>query len=629
MARVAGVHQPPKPKRARPFAVAVAVTLVLMAVSAAVAIGWRGQLQGEGRNEFGVQATEAELLVRTQLQTTRDLLEATRTSVSDGTDVEAKQFEDTVAAALPDSLPSLATVTLVEQVPVDGIQALEEARRQDGLPDFAVQSVDEVGRPPAIATFEASNRSGAAILSGYDLREVPALANALRPDLGRTVRITPLLDPLPAEVLDVHPDLGRSGFAMVAPAGDGTWVVAVMSGDELAAEAAAVDPELDVALEVDGLVGASTDPGGAAVDLGAVDSEARMRSTIAFEGGPMYITVADVDGLAGGGWREPGLLLGAGMALSILFGSLILVLARGRAGALAVASAAQLARDRSEQNFRAVVQHLSDLVMVTDGDLEITFVTPSVGALLGRDAAGLPGRTVSDLVHPADRALLASLASRSGVSETGLVRFGHSDGSDRSFEVVVTNRLEDPAIGGLVFTAHDVTDRVKLENRLSHDATHDVLTGLPNRALIRDRLQHALIRAERTGSRVAVVWGDLDGFKAVNDLHGHLVGDQLLVEVARRLRGAARAMDTVGRWSGDEFIVICEELEDERGARLVAERLLGEVVLPVDHGRTYIDVAMSLGVALAEPGEGADSVLNRADQAMYVAKSSQNITFAA
>ena len=364
------------------------------------------------------------------------------------------------------------------------------------------------------------------------------------------------------------------------------------------------------------------------VDLSAVDEDVRETGPVAIEGGPLLVTVADVDGLAGGTWREPGLVLGAGIALSILFGSLILVLARGRAGALQVASEAELARDRSEQHFRAVVQHLSDLVVVTDPDLSITYVTPSVASLLGRNAAALPGGSISDLVHPDDRSLLAALASRSGVSERGLVRFTHSDGSDRTFEVVVANRLGDPAIGGLVLTGHDMTDRVQLEDRLAHDATHDALTSLPNRALIRDRLEHALQRAERTGSRVAVVFGDLDEFKGVNDLHGHLVGDELLAEVARRLRGAARAMDTVGRWAGDEFVVICEELEDEAGARLVAERLQGEVVGPVQVEDATIGVAMSLGVALAEAGEGADSVLDRADQAMYRAKATRSIVFA-
>jgi diguanylate cyclase (GGDEF)-like protein/PAS domain S-box-containing protein len=417
---------------------------------------------------------------------------------------------------------------------------------------------------------------------------------------------------------------------MVAPAGPGAWVVALLSGDELALQAADVDEELDVALSIgSGLLGATTGPRGESVDLDAVDPEARRQRAVAFEGGPVDVTVADVDGLAGSSWREPGMLLGAGIALSVLVGSLILVLARGRAGALIVASEAEQARDRSEQNFRAVVQHLSDLVIVTDDDMVITFVTPSVAALLGRDPSSIPGRSVSALVHAEDRALLAALSSRTGLSEKGLIRFAHSDGSDRSFEVVVANRLDDPAVGGLVLTGHDVTDRVQLEDRLAHDATHDALTKLPNRALIRDRLEHALVRAERTKSRVAVVFGDLDDFKAVNDLHGHLVGDHLLAEVARRLRGAARAMDTVGRWAGDEFVVICEDLDDEAGARLVAERLHRDVVRPVATDDASIEVAMSLGVALADPGESADSVLDRADHAMYAAKASEAITFAA
>ncbi|HYF46778.1 MAG TPA: diguanylate cyclase, partial [Acidimicrobiales bacterium] len=609
--------------------VAVCVTLLFMAVSAVAALGWRSQLAGEGRDEFDVDATEARQLVNQQLQSARDVLEATRADVGEGR-VTAERFGDTVAEALPETLSSLATVTMVEQVPEGRVASLEAERRAEGLPDFQVRDVDEGGSPPAIATFEASNRGGAAILSGYDLRAVPALAQALRPDLSRMVRVTPLLDPLPADVLEVHPDLGRSGFAMVAPAGRGSWVVAMMSGDELAAQAAAVDPELDVALAIqDELIGTTAAPGGASVDLAAVDGDARHERPIALEGGPIIVTVADVDGLAGTGWREPGMLLGAGMALSVLVGSLVLVLARGRAGALQVASEARRARDRSEQNFRAVVQHLSDLVVVTDDTLEVTYVTPSVLALLGRDAQSLPGRQLSDLVHPDDRPLLASLSTRAGVSEKGLVRLRHSDGSDRSFEVVVANRLEDPAVHGLVVTGHDVTDRVQLEDRLAHDATHDALTALPNRALIRDRLEHALVRADRTGRRVAVVFGDLDAFKSVNDRYGHLVGDQLLAEVARRLRGAARAMDTVGRWAGDEFVVICEDLDDEDGARLVAERLHGEVVRPFALGGVDLDVSMSLGVALAEPGEGAESVLDRADHAMYQAKADRHITFAA
>lgn len=634
MTHVAGVDGPRR--GVRPFTVAVAVTMVLMALSAMAAVGWRSQLQGEGREQFDLSATEAQQLVVQRLQSAIGLLQDTQAEVDGAPSrVTAESFEGAVAAALPEELPSLATVSLVERVGRGELDELTAARRAAGLPDFEVESVQRGGRAPAIATFEASTR-GAPILSGYDLRAIPAMSDALAPAASRAVRISPRLDALPADVLAVHPDLGRSSFALVVPAGPGAWVLALLSGDELAAQAAGVDDDLDVALAVDGSpLGASTDrDDGAVVDLAAVSSDARTVRPFAIQGGPLLVTVADVDGLAGGGWREPGLLLGAGIALSILVGSLILVLARGRAGALIVASEAQRARDRSEENFRAVVQHLSDLVVVTDAAMAVGFVTPSVTRLLGRSPAALAGGALAHLAHPDDRALLAALASRPGVSEKGLVRFRHSDGSYRSFEVVVANRLDDPAIGGLVLTGHDVTDRVQLEDQLAHDATHDGLTGLPNLALVQDRLSHALVRAERTGSRVAVVFGDLDGFKGVNDRHGHLVGDRLLVGVAKRLRGAARAMDTVGRYAGDEFVVICEELDDEAGARLAAERLHREVAQPLEVDGHRIEVAMSLGVALAQPSESAESLLDRADRAMYRSKVDRQaddppITFAA
>ena len=628
MTRVAGVASPRQ--GARPFTVAVAVTVVLMALSVVAALGWRSQLQGDGREQFDLDATAAQQVVAQRLQSTVNVLQATRSTVDgDPSSVTADAFDQTVAAALSAELPSLASVALVERVAEEDIDQLQADRVAAGLSDFEVLSVDEGGAPPAIATFEASTRA-APILSGYDLRAVPALAEVLTPGSNANHHISPRLEALPEDVLELHPDLGQSAFAMVIPAGPGSWVLALLSGDELAEQAAAVDDELDVALAVgDSPVGASTVRDGRAVDLDAVPSDARTVRPFDIDGGPLLVTVADIDGLAGGGWREPGLLLGAGLALSILVGALVLVLAQGRAGALRVASEAQLARDRSEENFRAVVQHLSDLVLVTDASTMISFVTPSVARLLGREASSLPGGFLGDLVHPDDRALLAALTSRSGVSEKGLIRFRHSDGSDRSFEVVVANRLEDPAIGGLVLTAHDVTDRVKLEDRLAHEATHDALTGLPNRALIHDRLEHALLRADRTGGRVAVVFGDLDSFKPINDKYGHLIGDRLLQGVARRMRGAARAMDTVGRYGGDEFVVVCEELEDEAGARLAAERLHQEVARPLDVDLTMLDVAMSLGVALAAPGESAESVMHRADQAMYRAKAEQRITFAA
>ena len=630
MTHVAGVASPRQ--GARPFTVAVAVTVVLMALSVVAALGWRSQLQGDGREQFDLDATAAQQLVAQRLQSTVDVLQAhpdrrRRRPVGRH---RGGPSDETVAAALPAELPSLASVALVERVAEGDIAQLQADRIAAGLADFEVHSVEAGGAPPAIATFEASTRA-APILSGYDLRAIPALAEALAPGSNRNVQISPRLEALPAGGPRRAPRPRRVRVRPGHPGGTrcrGSWPCCPATSWPPRPRRSTTSWTWPWP--------SATRPSAPRPPATVVPStwmpcpptparSARSPST----GGPLMVTVADIDGLAGGGWREPGLLLGAGIALSILVGALVLVLAQGRAGALRVASEAQLARDRSEENFRAVVQHLSDLVLVTDASTMISFVTPSVARLLGREASSLPGGFLGDLVHPDDRALLAALTSRSGVSEKGLIRFRHSDGSDRSFEVVVANRLEDPAIGGLVLTAHDVTDRVKLEDRLAHEATHDDLTGLPNRALIHDRLEHALLRADRTGGRVAVVFGDLDSFKPINDKYGHLIGDRLLQGVARRMRGAARAMDTVGRYGGDEFVVVCEELEDEAGARLAAERLHQEVARPLDVDLTMLDVAMSLGVALAAPGESAESVMHRADQAMYRAKAEQRITFAA
>jgi len=603
----------------RPSAVALGVTLGLIALSLVIALSWRARLQADGREQFDVDATRAEQLVVERLQSAIATVQDTRAAVDGDRPVTAGSFEQTVAAALPDQLPSLATVTLVERVPERELAAFESLHRAAGLPGFRVRSVEPGGAPPAVATFEASTR-GAPILSGYDVRSTPAMAQALA--AGGGVRMTSRLSPLPRRVLQVHPDLGESGFALVAPVDAGSWVLAVLSGDELARQAASLDGELDVTFALgDQALGSSTaDAQGTAIDLSRAPSDARTSWDLALAGGPLSVTVADLDGLSGGGWREPALLFGAGIALSILVGSLILVLARGRAGALLVASEAQDAMARSEQHFRAVVQHLSDLVVVIDEDFGIGFVAPSVTRLLGRDASVVASQSLLELAHRDDRRLLASLAARPGLSEKALIRFRHSDGSYRSFEVVIANRLDEPAIGGLVVTGHDVTDRVLLEDRLSHEATHDSLTQLPNRALLLDRLDHALALADRSKGRVGLVFVDLDDFKIVNDVHGHHIGDELLVAIGHRLHHASRAMDTVGRYAGDEFLVICEDLESESAAVQVAQRLYHEAARPVDTAAARIDARMSVGVALAEPGETAQALIARADAAMYDAK---------
>jgi len=151
-------------------------------------------------------------------------------------------------------------------------------------------------------------------------------------------------------------------------------------------------------------------------------------------------------------------------------------------------------------------------------------------------------------------------------------------------------------------------------------AVHDPLTGLANRTLLFDRLEHALRRRTRTGGPVGVLFGDLDGFKTVNDTYGHAAGDEVLRAVARRLNLAARATDTVARFAGDEFVVVCPDLAETADLEAVASRLAAAVARPVSGLDAGLVPQLSFGCALARDGDRAEDVLERADAGMYRAK---------
>ncbi|MGN6129438.1 MAG: sensor domain-containing protein, partial [Nocardioidaceae bacterium] len=166
--------------------------------------------------------------------------------------------------------------------------------------------------------------------------------------------------------------------------------------------------------------------------------------------------------------------------------------------------------------------------------------------------------------------------------------------------------------------------RFELEGKLQHQALHDHLTGLPNRALLQDRIEQALARSARHGGRLAVLLLDLDDFKTINDSLGHGAGDELLAEVAARLRDAVRAGDTVGRLGGDEFVVLCEDLDGDEEVAFVAERILQACLPPAQVTGRRVNVTVSIGVALSNQGSQGEKstadLLSEADIAMYRAK---------
>ncbi|MFN8040463.1 MAG: PAS domain S-box protein [Acidimicrobiales bacterium] len=402
---------------------------------------------------------------------------------------------------------------------------------------------------------------------------------------------------------------------------------------------------------------------------------------------------------------------------------------------------------RSEARFRTVVQGSYDAVVVVDREGSIMWVTESSERMLGWTPDDLVGVNGLDLIHPDDvdliAAELASFVAGTGVPVPTTIKLKHKDGSWHHVEIVGTDMLDHPDIGGIALNARlvddrvaaerqlrrlidifeltrdlvaiadargnieylnaaarrffgvdddvelgdlslgtsftpasldrlrtevmpsvtatgtwsgeldavradgevvamlaqmiahlddgrlefvsavfrDITERKAFERRLEHEATHDPLTGLPNRTLLLDRLDLALARSRRRGRGVGVLFCDLDHFKVVNDSLGHSAGDRLLVDVADRLQHQLRPGDTVSRFGGDEFVILCEDVDGPDPAVRLAERVEEAMAAPFRLGEEDLHLGVSIGIAIGEPGTGDPEALIRdADAAMYRAK---------
>ncbi len=286
------------------------------------------------------------------------------------------------------------------------------------------------------------------------------------------------------------------------------------------------------------------------------------------------------------------------------------------------------AQRESEERFRALVQNATDLIAVLAADGTVRYESPSHQRVLGRAASAEPATSMLALVHPDDRPQLEDALLHLAEHPEGLVtleyRSAHADGSWRVIESTGANLLADPAVAGIVFNSRDVTDRRRAEEKLLHDAFHDELTGLPNRALFMDRLGQAMATARaRPGEIAAVLFLDVDRFKIVNDSLGHPAGDELLVWIAATLTATVRPVDLIARVGGDEFTVLLAGSRDAADVVRIAERIQEQLATPLDLSGHEVFVTASIGIAIAtaEHQHPAD-LLRDADTAMYRAKAS-------
>ena len=275
---------------------------------------------------------------------------------------------------------------------------------------------------------------------------------------------------------------------------------------------------------------------------------------------------------------------------------------------------------RSEERFKSLVQNGSDVVAVVTPEGHISYVSPSI------ERMGYRPEEFSeqmDRLHPDDieRATIAfteSLAHPGRAVQVEL-RLLHADGSFRWQDVTITNRCDDLSVEGIVVNFHDITERKIAEDQLVHVAYHDRLTGLSNRTGFVRQLEQAVERARRHGFSTGLLFLDLDRFKVVNDSFGHNMGDRVLAEVADRLRRCVREADAIGRFGGDEFTILIEDVHVGRASAL-AERVTAVLRQPVIVNGQEFRVTASVGLVIDDAATPADELLRCADLAMYFAK---------
>jgi diguanylate cyclase (GGDEF)-like protein/PAS domain S-box-containing protein len=281
----------------------------------------------------------------------------------------------------------------------------------------------------------------------------------------------------------------------------------------------------------------------------------------------------------------------------------------------------------SEHDYRLLAENASDVVYRTDASAVLQWVSPSVTQALGWERDQVVGAPATDFLHPDDLQRLRS-ASRSplhGHRGREEVRLRTSRGSYLWMAVMGRTVREGEGAGAalaFVGSAHNIETEREADRVLQFLATHDPLTRLSNRPALVTRLGQILSHPPRTGTRLAVLFLDLDGLKDVNDTLGHAVGDQVIVEVAARIAGQVRSDDLIARFGGDEFIVALPSIHAADDAERIASKIHDAVRAPIHTGRGEIAVTVSVGIAVADPGDDPDGVLRHADMAMYRAKNS-------
>ncbi|WP_078973413.1 putative bifunctional diguanylate cyclase/phosphodiesterase [Streptomyces sp. MMG1533] len=324
------------------------------------------------------------------------------------------------------------------------------------------------------------------------------------------------------------------------------------------------------------------------------------------------------------GGELPRVLLAAGpqRQLTEIRGTLQSLASQAGLAAEHVALRREISRKESEAYFRTLVHNTSDVILILDDDTTVRYASPSAEAVFGN--AALTGTQLQELVDPRDHDRVhRTLTVLRGITQEEAHDYWWvlKDGNHIEVEVRCRDLRQDRTVGGLVITLRDVTEQRQLEHELTQRAFHDSLTGLPNRTLLLERTERALLRGRRESTLACLLFIDLDDFKIVNDTLGHSVGDQLLAAVGERLSRTLRRTDTAARLGGDEFAVLMEGAKQPVDAELLAAQVIQSLNRPFRLSDESVNVSASVGLATAWDSADPEELLALADLALYSAKS--------
>lgn len=294
--------------------------------------------------------------------------------------------------------------------------------------------------------------------------------------------------------------------------------------------------------------------------------------------------------------------------------------------------------ERQKKRIEMILLGTHEGIVGLDTTGNITFCNPRATALLGYSKRELVGQDHHVLIHhsshdgkPLHKAdsVITQVLLDGKICTTSDHVFWRKEGKPFNVEYTASPLFEGDDVTGAVLIFHDITERKSFEQQLSHMARHDQMTGLANRALLAEHLKKALLRAERTGKKVGVIYCDLNDFKPINDKYGHAAGDIILKAFAKHLAGVIRDSDTAARMGGDEFTIMADGLADRAECYKIIDRLLESLKLPVEFDDHKHLITSSIGVAFyPDDAQEADRLVTCADAAMYKAKKDKSLKYA-